>query len=71
MRILIPELNFALAHIVRQELEMEGYELELCHNAEEAFVLACNRHHDLLMLELELDTCDLISLVNGIRAEKP
>jgi two-component system, OmpR family, copper resistance phosphate regulon response regulator CusR len=69
MRILIAEDNAALAHIMRQELEREGYELELCDRAEDAFLLGRNRHYDLLMLDLELGASELVAVVRRMRAE--
>jgi two-component system, OmpR family, copper resistance phosphate regulon response regulator CusR len=69
MRILIAEDNAALAHIMRQELERESYELELCHRAEDAFLLGRNRHYDLLMLDLELGASELVAVVRRMRAE--
>jgi len=71
MRILIAENNLPLAHIVRQELEAEGYELELCQQGEDVFPLAKNRDYDLLLLDLELPAFDATSLLKRVRAEKP
>ena len=71
MRILIAEDNVALAHIVRQELEAEGYELELCGHAEDAVLLTANREYNLLMVDLELGVPELAALVRRLRRERP
>lgn len=68
MRILIAEQSLPLAHIGRQEMELKGYELELCHDADEAVRLVKNRDYDLSVLDMEIPPAELVSIVKRKRS---
>jgi len=70
-RILIVEDEPAIALGLRDDLELEGYEVEVVDNGETAVLLACNESIDLLLLDVMLPGKNGYEVCREVRAKKP
>jgi len=54
MKILILEDDYILAESLKEVLEMQGYEVDIANNAEEAYELTFNNKYDLYIFDINL-----------------
>ena len=71
MRILIAEDDEALAKFVRQGLESEHYNVEVCRDGEQALSAATGTDYDLVILDLNLPRLDGVGVLRHLRMKKP
>lgn len=70
-RILIVEDEPAIALALRDDLELEGYQVEVVDNGETAVFKACNEAFDLLLLDVMLPGKSGYDVCREVRAKKP
>ena len=70
-RILIVEDEPAIALGLRDDLELEGYEVEVAGDGETAVLKACNEVFDLLLLDVMLPGKSGYDVCREVRAKKP
>lgn len=70
MRILVIEDEKKLANFIKKGLEEEGYAVDVASDGEEGFVMAMDRVHDLILLDIQLPRMDGLRLLNELRKEK-
>ena len=71
MRILVVEDDAPLASFLKKGLEAEHYAVDIAPDGEEARYAACESDYDLLILDLNLPKIDGITVLRGIRPQKP
>lgn len=71
MRILIAEDDDALAKFVRQGLEGEQYNVDICKDGEQARSASTDSEYDLVILDLNLPKLDGVSVLRHLRLKKP
>jgi len=67
IRILLAEDELALAHIVRESLEQENFEVILCSNGEQAFQKYIECKPDILALDVMMPRMDGFEVAKNIR----
>lgn len=67
MRILIVEDEKALADIIRQGLEEEGYAVDVAYNGEDGLFMAENEPSDIILLDIMLPIVDGMTILKTIR----
>jgi DNA-binding response OmpR family regulator len=67
IRILLAEDELALAHIVRESLEQENFEVILCSNGEQAFQKYMECKPDILALDVMMPRMDGFEVAKNIR----
>lgn len=67
IRILLAEDELALAHIVRESLEQENFEVILCSNGEQAFQKYIECKPDILALDVMMPRMDGFEVARNIR----
>ena len=70
MRILVVEDERKIAGFIRQGLEEHGFDVEVCGNGDDAFMLATTRSYDALVLDIMLPGRDGLSILRGLRERK-
>ncbi len=70
MRVLVVEDERKIASFVRQGLEEQGFDVEVCGNGTEAFERATTRPYDALVLDIMLPGRDGLSVLRGLRERK-
>ncbi len=70
MRILVIEDEKKLANFIKKGLEEEGYAVDVASDGEEGFVMAMDRVHDLILLDIQLPRMDGLRLLKELRKEK-
>lgn len=68
MRILLVEDDLALCEAMRYHLAGEGYEVDCCHDGEDALVWAAQQAHSLILLDRMLPGLDGIGVLHRLRA---
>lgn len=71
MRVLIAEDDVALASFVQKGLEAEHYAVDVSHDGEQARAMAGELDYDLLMLDMNMQHMDGISILRQLRMKKP
>ena len=71
MRVLIAEDDVALASFVRKGLEAEHYAVDVSHDGEQARAMAGELDYDLLMLDMNMQHADGMSILRQLRMKKP
>jgi DNA-binding response OmpR family regulator len=71
MRILVIEDDEPLASYIRKGLQSEHYEVDMALDGEQGAKMASKVDYDLLILDLNLPKLDGISVLRGLRPEKP
>jgi DNA-binding response OmpR family regulator len=67
IRLLLAEDELALAHIVRESLEVQNFEVILCANGEQALQKYLERKPDILALDVMMPKMDGFELAKKIR----
>lgn len=70
MRVLVVEDEKQIAGFVKKGLEEQGFDVEVCHNGDEAYALALERTYDALVLDIMLPGRDGLSILKNLRAKK-
>ena len=70
MRILVVEDERKIAGFIRQGLEEQGFDVELCSHGDEAFKLATTRPYDTIVLDIMLPGRDGLSILRCLRERK-
>lgn len=70
MRILVVEDERKIAGFIRQGLEEQGFDVELCSHGDEAFTLATTRPYDTIVLDIMLPGRDGLSILRCLRERK-
>ena len=70
-RILLIEDDPALADLVRDYLEVEGFEIQTCSDGRQGFELALKGGHDLILLDLMLPGLGGFEILRAFRAQHP
>jgi DNA-binding response OmpR family regulator len=71
MRVLIAEDDVALASFVQKGLEAEHYAVDVSHDGEQARAMAGELDYDLLMLDMNMQHMDGMSILRQLRLKKP
>jgi DNA-binding response OmpR family regulator len=71
MRVLIAEDDVALASFVQKGLEAEHYAVDVSHDGEQARAMAGELDYDLLMLDMNMQHMDGMSILRQLRMKKP
>ncbi len=71
MRVLIAEDDVALASFVQKGLEAEHYAVDVSHDGEQARAMAGELDYDLLMLDMNMQHMDSMSMLRQLRMKKP
>jgi len=71
MRVLIAEDDVALARFVQKGLEAEHYAVDVSHDGEQARAMAGELDYDLLMLDMNMQHMDGMSILRQLRMKKP
>ncbi len=69
IRILLAEDELALAHIVRESLEQQNFEVTLCSNGEQAFQKYLECKPDILALDVMMPKMDGFEVAKNIRVK--
>jgi len=69
IRILLAEDELALAHIVRESLEQQNFEVTLCSNGEQAFQKYLENKPDILALDVMMPKMDGFEVAKNIRVK--
>jgi heavy metal response regulator len=67
MRILVVEDEKKLASFIKRGLEEEGYAVDVATDGEEGYVMAQDRVHDLILLDIQLPKMDGLRLLQELR----
>jgi DNA-binding response OmpR family regulator len=67
---LVMESERHLADSIGRRLQEEGYSVDLSHDGEEGFQLACSKKYDLIVLDLLLPRKDGMHVLRELRREK-
>jgi two-component system, OmpR family, copper resistance phosphate regulon response regulator CusR len=70
MRLLIVEDEKKVARFIRQGLEEEGYAVDMASDGEEGLVMALDRVHDLIILDINLPKMDGRRVLQELRRQK-
>lgn len=70
MKILIIEDEYRLADLIRDFLEKESYQVEICTDGEEGYFLAASEIYDAIILDVMLPSMDGFSILSALRKEK-
>ena len=70
MRILVVEDERKIAGFIRQGLEEQGFDVEVCGNGDDAYILATTRPYDAVVLDIMLPGRDGLSILRGLRERK-
>jgi DNA-binding response OmpR family regulator len=70
MRILVVEDERKIASFIRQGLEENGFDVELCAHGTDAYTLAITRPYDAIVLDIMLPGRDGLSILRGLREHK-
>jgi two-component system, OmpR family, copper resistance phosphate regulon response regulator CusR len=70
MRILIAEVDGALANFVKSGLEAEHYSVDVARDGEQARAMAIELDYDLMTLDLGLPKLDGVSVLRSVRTRK-
>ena len=70
MRILVVEDDRKIAGFIRQGLEEQGFDVEVCGNGDDAYILATTRPYDAVVLDIMLPGRDGLSILRGLRERK-
>jgi len=71
MRVLIAEDDVALASFVQKGLEAEHYAVDVSHDGEQARAMAGELDYDLLLLDMNMQHMDGMSILRQLRMKKP
>lgn len=71
MRVLIAEDDVALASFVQKGFEAEHYAVDVSHDGEQARAMAGELDYDLLMLDMNMQHMDSMSMLRQLRMKKP
>jgi DNA-binding response OmpR family regulator len=71
MRILLAEDDLPLANFLREGLEAEGYQVEVCPDGERALTSLRQVEYDVVVLDLNLPSLDGISVLERTRVMRP
>lgn len=70
MRILVVEDKKALANIVGEKLESEGYSVDIVNDGEEGLYCAVSGAYDLIVLDIMLPNVDGFEILENVRKKK-
>ncbi|OQW96485.1 MAG: DNA-binding response regulator [Verrucomicrobia bacterium A1] len=70
MRVLVVEDERKIAGFIRQGLEEQGFNVEVCGNGDDAFTLATTRPYDAIVLDIMLPGRDGLSILRVLRERK-
>lgn len=69
MKLLVIEDEVELARSIKEGLQLDGYEVELCHNGIDAFDLCMTESYDLILLDLNLPGIDGMDILHEFRKQ--
>ncbi len=70
MKVLVVEDEKHIASFVRNGLEEEGFDVDVCHNGDEAYRQASRQPYDALVLDIMLPGRDGLSILRNLRDQK-
>lgn len=70
MRVLVVEDQKKIASFIRKGLEEEGMVVDVCHNGDDGYDLACTEPYDALVLDIMLPGRDGLSILKNLRKKK-
>lgn len=69
MRILVVEDETSLCETIAKDLRLDGYEVDLCFDGDEAWNMILSESYDLIILDLNLPGMDGMEILKNIRNE--